>query len=69
MMGPLQDDGAKNSQKMKNQIGPKRVRRESPGAETLCAKNHAPGQRFDQNFGLRGIEKKVKTVFCFWTTS
>ena len=54
---------------MKNQIGPERVRRESPGAETLCAKNHAPGQRFDQNFGLRGIEKKVKTVFCFWTTS
>ena len=48
---------------MKNQIGPKRVRRESPEAETLCAKSHAPGQRFHQNFGFRGVEKRFKTVF------
>ena len=48
--------------KVKNQIGPERVRRESPEAETLCARSHAPGQRFDQNFGFRGVEKRVKTV-------
>ena len=47
---------------MKNKIGPKRVRRESPGAETLCAKSYTPGQRFHQNFGFRGVEKRVKTV-------
>ena len=45
-----------------NQIGPERVRRESPEAETLCAKSHTPGQRFHQNFGFRGVEKRVKTV-------
>ena len=53
---------------MKNQIGPKRVRCESPEAETLCARSHAPGQRFDQVFGFRGVEKRVKTMtfidFC-----
>ena len=47
---------------MKNQIGPERVRRESPEAETLCARSPALEQRFHQNFGFRGVEKRVKTV-------
>ena len=53
-----------------NQIGPECVRRESTGAETLCARSHAPGQCFDQNFKFRGVENRVKTLIfiIFWKT-
>ena len=47
---------------MRNQIGPERVRHESPEDETLCARSHAPGQHFELVFGARGMEKYSKIV-------
>ena len=53
---------------MKNKIGPEQVRRESPGAETLCARSHTLGQRFDQVFAARRLENIIRTVILiiFW---